>query len=335
MLSKEILEKLKNPKKLSDVETDLGSLSTGSLALNHIISGDFAKGIPLGAITQLRGDSSTGKTLFLTSILIEAQKLGYYTKLIDSENSYNDKFARILGLNPDLLLYSATESLEDTFADIEQTIEDIRANDPDTPIVIGVDSLAVLGTRKELNTENYEHTPADGAQRAMVTGMCFRRVNPILRKHKVALVVINQLRSKIGVIYGNPETNASGGKALEFYLGVDLKTFRREKLKDENDAPLGIRGEVECTKNKYGIPYRKCEFELIFNKGLSKYHGLLDFLVADGIITKASNGRCRLGNSAFTSKDFISLIFDKSNRDFDIIREKIGFSDSDMTGVQL
>ena len=327
MLKREILEKLKNPQTLGDSETNFGWVSTGSLALNRIISGDYSKGIPIGAITQLRGDSSTGKTLFLTSILTEAQKKGYYTKLVDAENAYNEEFARKLGLNPDELLYSAPECLEDAFADIENTIEAIRQEDQDTPIIIGLDSLAVLGTRKELNTDNYEHSPADGAHRALVTGMCFRRVNPILRKHKVALVVINQIRSKIGVIYGNPETNAAGGRSLEYYLGVDLKTFRREKLKDDKDNPMGIRGEVECTKNKYSIPYRKCDFELVFDKGLSKFYGLLDFMADDGILSKAPNGRCALGETKFTSKDFINLILDKNNKDFDIIRDKIGYAD--------
>ena len=327
MLNREILEKLKNPQTLQETETSLGWISTGSLALNRIISGNYDQGIPVGAITQLRGDSSTGKTLFLTSILIEAQKKGYFTKLVDAENAYNEVFAKALGLDPATLLYSAPECLEDAFSDIENTIEAIRASDQDTPIIIGLDSLAVLGTRKELNTENYEHSPADGAHRALVTGMCFRRINPILRKHKVALIVINQIRSKIGVIYGSPETNAAGGKSLEYYLGVDLKTFRREKLKDDKDNPLGIRGEVECTKNKYSIPYRKCEFELVFNQGLSKYYGLLDFMADDGIVSKSPNGRCQLGDTKFTTKEFINLISDKNNRDFDIIRSKIGYTD--------
>ncbi len=326
MLNQEILEKLKNPQTLEKADTSLGFISTGCLALNKIITGKYEDGIPVGAITQLCGDSSTGKTLFLTSILIEAQKKGYFTKLLDAENAYNEDFAKMLGLDPKQLLYSAPESLEDAFADIESTIESIREHDSDTPIVIGIDSLAVLGTRKELNTENYEHTPADGAQRAMVTGMCFRRINPILRKHKVALIVINQIRSKIGIIYGNPETTAAGGRSLEYYLGVNLKTFRREKLKNENDTPKGIRGEIECTKNKYSIPYKRCEFELIFNQGLSKFHGLLDEFVTEGLISKAPNGRCQLGDTKFTAKDFINLIYDKNNRDFDIIRQKIGLN---------
>jgi recombination protein RecA len=325
MLNKEILEKLKNPRTLEKTDTTFGFVSTGCLALNKIISGNYHDGIPIGAITQLRGDSSTGKTLFLTSILIEAQKCGYFTKLLDAENAYNELFAKMLGLDPKSLLYSNPESLEEAFADIESTIESIREHDSDTPIVIGIDSLAVLGTRKELATENFEHSPADGAIRAQVTGMCFRRINPVLRKHKVALVVINQIRSKIGVMYGSPDTNAAGGKSLEYYLGVDLKTFRREKLKDDNDNPKGIRGEVECTKNKYSIPYKKCEFELVFNTGLSRYHGLLEDLCTEGLISKSSNGRCQLGETKFTAKDFINLIYDKNNKDFDIIRLRIGF----------
>jgi recombination protein RecA len=325
MLKKEILEKLKNSNTLSDTETSLGWISTGSLALNRIISGEYDKGIPIGAITQFMGDSSTGKTLFLTNILIEAQKKGYYTKLVDAENAYNEKFAKTLGVDPETLLYSTPESIEDAFADMEDTINSIRESDPETPIVIGLDSLAVLATRKELKVENYETSPIDGSYRAQITGMCFRRLNPILRKHKVSLVVINQVRSKIGVMYGSPDTLASGGRALEYYLGVNLKTKRQEKLKGENDAPLGIRGEIECTKNKYAIPYKKCEFELLFDKGLSKYHGLLDFLVADGVITKSANGRCQLGETKFTTSQFNELILDIKVADFDRIRELIGF----------
>jgi recombination protein RecA len=275
MLNQEILEKLKNPQTLEKADTTLGFISTGCLALNKIISGNYTDGIPIGAITQLRGDSSTGKTLFLTSILIEAQKQGYFTKLLDAENAYNEEFARMLGLDPKQLLYSSPECLEEAFADIEATIESIREHDKDTPIVIGIDSLAVLGTRKELGIENFEHTPADGAQRAMITGMCFRRINPILRKNKVALVVINQIRSKIGIIYGNPETNAAGGRSLEYYLGVDLKTFRREKLKDDKDSPRGIRGEIECTKNKYSILTRSANLNLSLTKDLVSSTGYL------------------------------------------------------------
>lgn len=325
MLKQEVLERLKNPQTLDKAETDLGWISTGLPALNKIISDNPAKGIPLGAITQLRGDSSTGKTLFLTNILVQAQKAGCYTKLVDAERAYNAEFARMLGIDPSKMLYSEPETLEDAFEDIESTIESIRAEDKDTPIVIGLDSLAVLGTRDELKQENYNHTQMDGAIRAKITGMCFRRINPLLRKHRVALVVINQIRSKVGVIYGNPETNASGGRSLEYYLGVDLKTFRREKLKGESDEPIGIRGEIECTKNKYGIPYKKCEFELIFDKGLNPNYGMLDLLVKEGLIVSKGNGRHQIGETKFTTKEFIPLISDLTVKDFDIIRQRLNY----------
>lgn len=327
MVNKDIIEKLKNASTLSETETALGWISTGSLALNRIISGEYDKGIPIGAITQLMGNSSTGKTVFLTNILIEAQKKGYYVKLLDAENAYNEKFARVLGLDPDTLLYSTPETLEDAFDDIRTTIEGIREQDQETPIVIGLDSLAVLGTRKEMNTENFETSPADGAIRAQLTGNCFRRLNPLLRKHKVALIVVNQIRSKIGVMYGSPDTIAAGGRSLEYYLGVNLKTHNREKLKDADENPMGIRGEVECTKNKFSIPYRRCDYELLFDKGLNKYYGLLDFMVADGLFTKSANGRCQLGETKFTTKEFNELILDKSIKDFDSIRKMIGMDE--------
>ena len=329
--TEEILAKLKGATTLKNTETDLGWISTGLPAMNKIISGHYDKGIPIGAITQLRGDSSTGKTLFLTSIIIEAQKKGYYTMLVDAENAYNEDFAKMLGVNPENLLYSAPEALEDAFDSITKTILSIREVDKETPIVIGLDSIAVLGTRKELDTEDFNSSPTDGAQRALTTGMCLRRLNPLLRKHKVAFVVINQLRNKIGVMFGNPETNASGGRSLEYYLGVDIKTHRREKLKnkDNKDEPIGIRGQVEVSKNKYGIPYKKCDFELIFNEGLNPFYGLLDMMAVEGLIHKSPNGRCQVGETKFLTTEFTGLMKDKTNTDFDEIRKVTGLTMED------
>ena len=323
MVTKELLAKLKNTSILSDEENTLGYVSTGCFALNHVIAGRYDGGIPIGGITQIRGDASTGKTLFITSILSQAQKKGYYCKLLDAENAFNKEFAKKVGIDPENLLYSTPDCLETAFLDAEETIKAIRESDKDTPIVIAIDSLAVLPSKKELDAETYEKSPIDGAQRAIVIGGCLRKINTLLRKHKVALIVINQIRQKVGVMYGNPETNAAGGRSLEYYLHVDLKTTRKEKLMD-GDKPLGIRGEIDCKKNKCSIPYRSCEFELLFDQGLNAYYGLVDMLAADKVITKSPNGRCQIGETKFTKSEFMNLLYDVSNKDFETIRKLFG-----------
>jgi recombination protein RecA len=323
MVTKELLARLKNTKLLSDEEDTLGYVSTGCFPLNYVISGRYDGGIPIGGITQIRGDSSTGKTLFVTSILTEAIKKDYYAKLVDAENSFSRSFAQKIGIDPDKLLYSSADCIEDAFQDITDTIKQIREEDKDTPIVIALDSIAVLPSRKELTAESYDKSPIDGAQRAMLIGGSLRKINPLLKANKVALVIINQLRQKVGIMYGNPETLAAGGNALEYYLKVDLKTKRTEKLMD-NGKPYGIKGEVICSKNKESIPYRSCEFELLFDKGLSPYYGLIDSLAEQGFITKSPNGRCQLGETKFTKSEFGELLLNKTNKDFDKLRKLFG-----------
>ena len=254
-----VLNRLKNAGLLSEHTTDMGFVSTGSYALNKVISGDYTKGIPIGMITQFHGEASTAKTVFATHILKEAQSQGYYTMLVDSENAYNPEFARSLGIDPEKLIYAAPETLEDCFQVIEDTIVAIRETDKDTPIVVAYDSIAVSPSKAEYEAENYEGNNMQGAVRAKSTGACLRKINPLMRKHKVALIVINQIRNKVGVMYGSPDTMAAGGKSLEYYLGVNLKTISNKTsdlIRDEHKNVKGIKGTVRNTKNKVSVPFR-------------------------------------------------------------------------------
>ena len=145
----QVLQRLKSAGLLSDQPLNLGYVSTGSYALNKIISGSYNRGIPVGMITQFHGESSTAKTVFATHILREAQAEGYYSMLVDSENAYNPEFAESLGLDPTKLIYAAPETLEDCFQVIEETILSIREVDKDTPIVVAYDSIAVSPSKVE------------------------------------------------------------------------------------------------------------------------------------------------------------------------------------------
>jgi recombination protein RecA len=305
-MDKTVLDRLKNAGLLSDQITDMGFVSTGSYALNRVISGDYTKGIPIGMITQFMGEASTAKTVFATHILKDAQQKGYYAMLVDSENAYNPEFAESLGLDPKKLIYAAPDTLEDCFQVIEDTIKAIRETDADTPIVIAYDSIAVSPSKAEFEAENYDGNNMQGAVRAKSTGACLRKINPLLRKHKVGLVVINQIRNKVGVLYGNPETQAAGGKSLEYYLGVNMKTISNKTsdlIKDENKQIIGIQGKLRNTKNKVSIPFRETTFKLMYDEGLDPYEGLLDFLVVDGIVQQ-SGGWFTFGEKKFQRKSF-------------------------------
>ena len=277
-MNNDVIKRLKNAGLLSEQVSDLGFVSTGNYALNKVISGDYTKGIPIGMITQFHGEASTAKTVFATHILKEAQSKGYYSMLVDSENAYNSDFAKHLGIDPKKLIYAAPETLEDCFQVIEDTICTIREADPDTPIVVAYDSIAVSPSKAEYEAEGYEGNNMQGAIRANSTGACLRKINPLMRKHKVALVIINQIRNKVGVMYGSPDTMAAGGKSLEYYLGVNLKCISNKTsdlLKDDHKNVIGIAGKVRNTKNKVSIPFRECEFELVYNDGLNPYVGVL------------------------------------------------------------
>ena len=287
-MDKEVIKRLRGAGLLSELSVDLGFVGTGSYALNKIVSGGYNKGIPLGMITQFIGESSTAKTVFGTHILREAQSKNYYSMMVDSENAYNPEFASHLGIDPKKLIYAAPETLEDCFQVIEDTILEIRKTDKETPIVVVYDSLAVSPSKSEYEAEGYEGNNMQGAVRAKSTGACLRKINPLMRKHKVALVIINQIRNKVGVMYGSPDTAAAGGKSLEYYLGVNLKCISNKTsdlIKDE-------------AKNV-----------ISFDDGLNPYAGVLKQMEADQHVER--NGAwytVKATGKKFQAKEFVELL---------------------------
>lgn len=328
-MKKEILSRLKNIRLLDESE-ETKFISTGCYALNKIISGDYHRGLPESHLIQIRGESSTGKTLFMTTMLGSAQESGWYTVLLDAENTFSKEFSSKLGLNSESLIYSNPTSLEEAFDYIQDIIKKIREEDKETPILIALDSLAVLQTKEEAERETVgENSNTDGARRALITGGLLRKITPILKSNKTTLIIINQLRSKINAgPYSDPTVNASGGRSLEFYLSVDIKLVSNKTsdvIRDEKTKqPLGIQGDIQIKKNKVGIPFKECEFRVLFDKGLDPYFGLLDSLVSDGLIIKSDAGRLSVGNTKFARDDFESILTDRSNQDMAIIRDKLG-----------
>ncbi len=287
-MTSDIILKLKNASMLSEQELTPELISTGSYALNKVVSGKYNGGVPIGMITQFIGAASTAKTVFGTHILRNAQRKGYHAVIIDSENAYNPVFAKSLGIDPEKLIYAAPPCVEDCFDTIEKIINSIRTEDSDTPIVIFYDSLAVSPSKAEMEAEGYEGNNMIGAQRAKQIGAALRKINPILRPKNVAFVIVNQIRNKVGVMYGDPRTAAAGGNALDYYLGVNLETAKTDVVGDK-ESPAGIRGKVRNKKNKLIEPFKVCEFELMFNEGLNPYYGLLPHLERDGIVERGGS----------------------------------------------
>ena len=329
-MNKDVLDRLKGRSTLSEMP-EPEFISTGCYALNRIITGKYNKGMPVGGILQLKGDSSSGKTLIATTVMTSAQKEGWYVKLLDAENTFSKDFGVMLGVDPDNLLYSVPTTLEEAFNDVVSTIDGIREHDKKTPILLVIDSVAVLATDEEMGRDEIGETSnTDGARRALIFGSLLRKVNTVLKKNRATLVVINQIRNKIDVgRYGNPETNASGGKALEFYLSTDLKCISNKTsdvTKDEDKNPTGIVGRIKAVKNKLSIPYQQCEFKVEFNKGLDPYYGLEELLKKDGLMEISSSGRRSVGDIGFKKNTLSELLFSKSssNPELNKIREMFG-----------
>jgi len=288
----DICKQLDGASLLAEESQAYGFVDSGSYSLNKIISGKFDGGYPIGAITEIYGESSTAKTVFLTHAFVGAQKQGYHTVMIDNEQAYSPSFAATLGVNPKKLIYMAPEALEDCFQAIEKSILAIREKDPDTPILIGYDSIGVSPSRKEMQGDIASDPNMGGALRAKVAGICLRRINPMLRKHKAGLIIINQIRSKVGVMFGDPRTKAGGGKSLLYYCGTSLEAMsgKSDILYDEFKNPKGITGRIKCVKNKITVPYQECEFELLYDKGLTREEGLVYTMLKAGTVTQPSKG---------------------------------------------
>ena len=277
---------------LSEEGQVFGFVDSGSYALNKIISGDYNGGFPVGGITEIYGESSTAKTVFLTHAFKGAQRQGYYTVMVDNEHAYSPSFAKLLGVDSEKLIYTTPETMEGCFETIENAILAIREKDKDTPIVIGYDSIGVSPTRKEMEGELGHHSEISGALRAKVAGQCLRRINPLLRKHKASLIIINQVRSKVGLVFGDPRTKAGGGKALLYYCAVSLEAAsgKSDVLYDDMKNPIGIKGTMKCVKNKVTVPYQDCEFKLMYNEGLVREYGLTLSAYKSGVVTSPAKG---------------------------------------------
>jgi recombination protein RecA len=282
-------------------------IPTGSIALDLALG---IGGIPRGRITEVFGPESSGKTTLCQHILAEAQRKGGVVAFIDVEHALDPGYARACGVNVDELLVSQPDTGEDALQ-ITETL--IRSGGVDCVVL---DSVAALVPKAEIEGEMGDSFV--GIQ-ARLMSQALRKLAGVVSRSNTALVFTNQLREKIGVMFGNPEVTP-GGRALKFYASVRLDIRRIETIKAGTDS-VGNRCRVKVVKNKVAPPFRVAEFDIMFGEGISKEGGLLDVGVAMSIVTKTGAwftfGETRLGQGREAAKEFL-----KSNPDVAVEIEK-------------
>jgi recombination protein RecA len=271
------------------------AIPTGSIALDLALG---VGGVPRGRITEIFGPESSGKTTLCQHILAEAQARGGVVAFIDVEHALDPTYARACGVNVDELLVSQPDTGEQAL-EITETL--IRSGGVDCVVV---DSVAALVPRAEIEGEMGDSFV--GIQ-ARLMSQALRKLTGAVSRSNTALVFTNQLREKIGVMFGNPETTP-GGRALKFYASVRLDIRRIETIKSGTDA-IGSRARVKVVKNKVAAPFRLAEFDVMYGEGISKEGGLLDVGVATDAVTKTgawfNYGETRLGQGREASKEFL------------------------------
>ncbi|NBV31197.1 MAG: recombinase RecA [Bacteroidetes bacterium] len=251
---------------------EVDAISTGSIMVDYALG---VNGIPRGRITEIYGPESSGKTTLAMQVIAQAQKKGGYAAFIDAEHAFDPKYARNLGINTDELLISQPDSGEQAL-EITETL--IRSGAID---VIVIDSVAALVPRAELDGEMGD---SHMGLQARLMSQALRKITGVVSKSHTACIFINQVREKIGVMFGNPETT-TGGRALKFYSSVRIDIRRIGSIK-KGDEVMGNRTKVKVAKNKVAPPFKVVEFNILYGQGVSRISEILDLAVEYDIIEK-------------------------------------------------
>ncbi len=297
------------------------SISTGSISLDAAIG---IGGIPRGRVTEIFGPEASGKTTICLQVIAEAQKKQGIAAFIDTEHALDINYAKKLGVDVNNLMLSQPEYGEQALEIVETLV---RSGALD---VIVVDSVAALTPRAEIEGEMGD--PTMGVQ-ARLMSQALRKLTAAISKSKTSVIFTNQLRQKIGVMFGNPETT-TGGNALKFYASLRLDIRRIEAIKDGQNI-IGNRVKVKVVKNKVAPPFKETQFEILYNEGISRLGDLIDTAVEHNIITKSGSwfayGSDRIGQGRDAVKKYL-IENDKLAKQINIeVRKKIGLIEDDQT----
>ncbi len=274
---------------------EVESIPTGSISLDLALG---IGGVPKGRILEIYGPESSGKTTLAMHIVAEVQKKGGVAAFVDAEHAMDPEYASKIGVKLDELLISQPDTGEQAL-DIVETL--VRSNAVD---IIVVDSVAALTPRAEIEGEMGD---SHMGLQARLMSQALRKLTAIISKSKSTVIFINQIRMKIGVMFGNPETT-TGGNALKFYASLRLEVRKAAQIKS-GDKIIGSRIKVKVVKNKVAAPFKTAEFDIMYNEGISKAGDLLDTGVAYGVITKSGNSYTyadtKLGVGRETAKAFL------------------------------
>ncbi|MEX2547133.1 MAG: recombinase RecA [Chloroflexota bacterium] len=299
------------------------AIPTGSIALDLAIG---VGGVPRGRITEIFGPESSGKTTLCQHVLAEAQKRGGVVAFIDVEHALDPAYARSCGVNVDELLVSQPDTGEQAL-EITETL--IRSGGVDCVVV---DSVAALVPRAEIEGEMGDSSMG---MQARLMSQALRKLTGAVSRSNTALVFTNQLREKIGVMFGSPETTP-GGRALKFYASVRLDIRRIETIKNGTES-IGSRVRVKVVKNKVAAPFRVAEFDVMYGEGISREGGLLDVGVASDLVSKTgawfNYGELRLGQGREQAKEFLKANQDVAQKLETEIRAKVATIQIPVEGI--
>jgi recombination protein RecA len=297
-----------------DVLVPVSVIPTGALSIDAALG---VGGVPRGRVIEIYGPESGGKTTLTLHIIAEAQKMGGQAAFIDAEHALDPIYARRLGVDVDNLLVSQPDNGEQAL-EIAQKL--IQSNAVD---VIVVDSVAALVPRAELEGDMGD--PQMGLQ-ARLMSQALRKLTAIVSKSRTCLIFINQIREKIGVMFGNPETT-TGGRALKFYSSIRLDIRRIQSIK-EGDRVIGSRTRAKVVKNKVAAPFREAEFDILYGEGISREGDLIDLGVDKGVLEKSgtwiSFGGERLGQGRENARVFLKEHADVRGKVENLLRKKMG-----------
>ncbi len=301
--------------RLGDEEIDrsIEVIPTGSLGLDMILG---VGGLPRGRVVEIYGPEASGKTTLTLSVVAQAQKMGGMAAFIDAEHALNTAHAERLGVNVDDLLVSQPSNGEEALEIADHLVRSAAID------VVIVDSVAALTPRAELDGEMGDSFMG---LHARLMSQALRKLTGSINKSNTLVIFINQIRMKIGQIYGSPEVT-TGGNALKFYSSVRLDIRRIGAIK-KGDEVIGSQTRVKLVKNKVAPPFKQCEFDMIFNHGISREGELIDIGVANGIVERAgawySFGDTRIGQGRDNARTFLAEHTDTAQEIESLIREKL------------